>query len=310
MRGRKNKKKIPKISRAGSRMSTIWVIQLVRSGSFPLVAIATVILALAGCGHSGSENLVDQGGGSGGGSSGGYAGSGGGGSGSGGGSSSGSDAGGNDGGGGDSGTEGFTVSGTVSDIATGNSLPGVSVCLLAAPSTCTITDSSGAFSLTGLVPSGSGFTASLAGYVTGVWPLTPTGNVTYNAFLRSVSLVGTWASQAGATFNGSAGAVLFETFDGSGNPRSGVSVSTAAGGTVGYLTGNGSVLDTTLTATTTNGAGCVFEVPSGNVEVTFTAPGAVCTRYGAEGWLAAVSGATTLVPVVANELTVARAVCQ
>jgi hypothetical protein len=208
-------------------------------------------------------------------------------------------------------TGGFAVGGVLNDATGGGSpLAGASVCLIAAPSTCTTTDSAGNFLLDGLAGSGDGFTASLTGYATGVWPITPTGNATgWAVLLRSTTRLDTLAQSVGTTFDSSTGALVFAAMDAAGNGLAGVSVSVGAGGKVAYFMTGGSTLDSTLTATTTSGGGFAFGVPAGTVGLTFTAPGKVCVRNGAEGWTGG-TGQTTTVPVVGGRLTRAAAVCQ
>ncbi len=204
---------------------------------------------------------------------------------------------------------GFTFSGWIDDAVSGDPLEGVQVCLFASPGVCTTTDVNGTINLTGLAASGDGITATFSGYPTGIWPITPTGNISgWTINLRTDARIATLATQVGATFGSTTGAIVFDAYDGSGNNLSGVSVSTPAG-TVGYFTGTGAGLDSTLTATTSVGGGYIFGVPPGNVEVTFTSPGLVCARNGAEGWPGSGS-ATTTVPVVAGELTRAAGACQ
>ncbi len=204
----------------------------------------------------------------------------------------------------------FGIGGVLNDATGGGPLSAASVCLIASPSTCTMTDSTGTFLLEGLAASGDGFTASLSGYVTGIWPMTPTASATsWSILLRSSTRLTNLAQSVGATFDSSAGAILFATLDASGNSLAGVSVSVASGGNVAYFQAGGSALDSSLTATTAWGGGFAFGVPAGTVGVTFAAPGKVCVRNGMEGWTGG-SGHTLTVPVVAGQLTRAAAVCQ
>lgn len=204
----------------------------------------------------------------------------------------------------------YGIGGVLNDATGGGPLSAASVCLIASPSTCTMTDSTGTFLLEGLAASDDGFTAALPGYVTGIWPVTPTTSATgWSILLRSSTRLTNLAQSVGATFGSSAGAIIFATLDASGNSLGGVSVSVAAGGTVSYFQADGSALDSTLTATTAWGGGFAFGVPAGTVGVTFTAPGKVCVRNGMEGWTGG-SGRTLTVPVVAGQLTRAAAVCQ
>jgi hypothetical protein len=78
---------------------------------------------------------------------------------------------------GDAAVSGFTLDANLSDAVSGDPLGQVAVCLLDAPSTCTMTDANGDFSVTGIGARRSGISATVASYVTGVWPITPTGNV-------------------------------------------------------------------------------------------------------------------------------------
>ena len=204
----------------------------------------------------------------------------------------------------------FAVGGVLNDATGGGPVTGASVCLIATPSSCTMTDSTGTFLMGGLAVSRDGFTASLAGYVTGIWPITPTGDATsWSVLLRSTTRLTNLAQSVGTTFDSSMGAVIFAALDASGNSLAGASVSIASGGTVAYFKADGSALDSTLAATTAWGEGFAFRIPAGTVGVTFTAPGKVCVRSGVEGWPGG-SGQTMTVPVVAGQLTRAAAVCQ
>lgn len=207
-------------------------------------------------------------------------------------------------------TGGFTFNGWIDDAVSGDPLQSVQVCLLASPAVCTTTDVNGTIALSGLGPSQDGITATLSGYPTGIWPITPTGNISgWTIFLRSDTRLATLAQQVGGVFGGSLGAIVFEAYDGSDNDLSGVSVSTGSGGTIGYFAGDGTGLNSTLTATTSNGGGYIFAVPPGDVDVTFSAPGLVCARSGSEGWPGSGSGTVTI-PVRAGELTRAAGACQ
>ena len=208
-------------------------------------------------------------------------------------------------------TGGFAIGGVLSDANGGGALAGVSRCLIAAPSTCTTTDSGGNFLLDGLAGTGDGFIASLSGYVTGVWPVTPTGQ---RHGLVDPPPVDHEAHRPRAVggdqlFDSSTGALVFAAVDTNGNGVAGVSVSVSAGGTIAYFNANGSALDSTLTTTAAWGGGYAFGVPAGTAGVTFSAPGKVCVRKSPEGWTGT-SGQTTAVPVTAGRLTRAAAVCQ
>jgi hypothetical protein len=198
----------------------------------------------------------------------------------------------------------------LNDATGGGPVSGATVCLIATPSTCTMTDSTGTFLLGGLAASGDGFTASLTGYVTGIWPVTPTGDATsWSVLLRSATRLTNLAQSVGTTFDSSTGVVIFAALDASGSSLAGVSVSVASGGTVAYFKADGSALDSTLTATTAWGEGFSFGIPAGTVGVTFSAQGKACVRSGVEGWPGG-SGQTMTVPVVAGQLTRAAVVCQ
>jgi hypothetical protein len=222
-------------------------------------------------------------------------------------SGSGSSSGGGGSGGASSAT--FNASGTFADAVSGNALGNVSVCLLDSPSTCATTDSGGNFSLDGVGQQGSGLVASLAGYVTGLWPMTPAGDTTWSLLLRTTTRMNNLAAAVNTTFGPSTGAIFFQAYDGAGNALAGVTVSVASAGPAAYFQSDDTTLDATLTATTSAGKGFVFGLSPGTTRVTFSAPGLACARNGAEGWPPA-GGETMTVPVVANELTRAAAVCR
>jgi hypothetical protein len=204
---------------------------------------------------------------------------------------------------------GFALSGNMSDAVTGDPLASVTICLLDSPATCTKSDANGDFSIRGLGAKGSGITGALAGYVTGVWPVTPTGNVSgWSILLRTENRVAKLAQNLGTTFGPSAGAIVFAVKDGSGNPLSGVTI-TSTRGTVGYYDANGAALDLALTDTTSHGGGFIFDVSPGDVGLTFEISGRTCVRNGAEGWPGS-NGETMTVPVQGGKLTRAAAVCQ
>jgi hypothetical protein len=93
-------------------------------------------------------------------------------------------------GGGSGGSPAFSVGGQISDATTGDPLPGVAMCLLSSPSTCTSSDSGGNFTLAGVTEVQGGITGSLSGYLTGIWPVTPSSNQDqWNILLRSTMAV-------------------------------------------------------------------------------------------------------------------------
>jgi hypothetical protein len=207
-------------------------------------------------------------------------------------------------------TGGFTASGQIDDAVTGVGLPGVAICILNASATCTTSDSGGNYTLLGVADTGSGITGTLSGYATGVWPMTPAGDVLgWTINLRSLDRMESLAESVGTTFGSSAGAIYFAAYDENDNPLSGVSFSVPEGGPTGYFTGDGSGLSPGLTATSTNGGGYIFAQPAGTLAVTATASGLTCTRSGASGW-PPVGSETMDVPVVVASVTLARAVCQ
>jgi hypothetical protein len=173
-----------------------------------------------------------------------------------------------------------------------------------------MTDANGDVSITGIGARRSGISASLASYVTGLWPITPTGNVSgWTISLRKTARVMALAQELATTFGSTAGAIVFAVKDPSGNPLAGVSVAISSSGKVGYFTANGSMLDPVLTTTSAHGQGFAFDVAPGDVGVTFTLAGHTCVHNGSEGWPGA--GAETMtVPVQAGKLTRAAAVCQ
>jgi hypothetical protein len=197
----------------------------------------------------------------------------------------------------------------MSDAQSGSPLTSVSVCLLSAPATCTTTDGSGAFSLSGVQGAADGFRGSLASYVTGIWPESPTGTTTFNVELRPTTLIASLAKAAGATWDGTTGAVLFFVEDGSGNGLPGAHVTLSTGGKIAYFNTNGS-LDGQLAATTTNGSGYVFELAAGATNISVTVMGKTCGRAGADGWTPTVSGAVLAGPIVIGQLTKFHVACQ
>ena len=213
---------------------------------------------------------------------------------------------------GDSGT-GFVVAGTVGDSLTEAPLAGVSLCVLPSSSTSTCTTSCttsslyGVFTLTGLAATGSGFSASLANYVTENWAVTPVSTSSWMIDLRSTSDVTTLAQQAAATFDGTTGAITFEVDGPDNGGLGGATIATSVVGKIAYFDTSGT-LDPSLTATV-GGGGFVFQLPPGRLDVTGTASGLTCVSQGQEGWPPLTSGATTSAPIVAGQLTRVHLVC-
>ena len=225
-------------------------------------------------------------------------------------SSNGSSAGGSSGsgssGGGSSG--GFVAEGTIGDSVTEHPLAGVSVCVLGSSSTCTMTNASGAFTLAGLAANASGFSASLANYVTENWPVTPVGTTTWTLFIRTTTDVAAHAAQAATTFDGATGAITFQV-DGPDGGLGGATVTTSAGGKIVYFDTSGR-LDPVFTATVAGaGGGFVFQLPAGTLDVTATASGFTCASQGEAGWPPLQADATTSAPIVVNQLTRLHLVC-
>ncbi|MFI5307404.1 MAG: hypothetical protein ACHQ53_08640 [Polyangiales bacterium] len=211
---------------------------------------------------------------------------------------------------GDGAVSGFTLDANLSDAVSDDVLVQAAVCLLDMSSVCTMTDANGDFSIDGIGARRSGISASLTGYVTGLWPITPTGNVSgWTITLRKQARVTVLAQQLATTFGSSTGAMVFAAKDASGNPLAGVSVTVSSSGKVGYFAADGTKLDPALTATSAHGEGFVFDVAPGDVGVTFTLAGHTCVRNGSEGW-PATGNETMTVPVQAGKLTRAAAVCQ
>jgi hypothetical protein len=297
-----------------TRTNTCTPTKTARSGRLLAVLVAAgSFVALAACGSSGSTPPIDgNGGGS---SSGGAGGSSGSGSGGGSGSSSGGS-----GGGSDAGTDAaspvpaFNTHGTMTD-GHGNAVVGASICVLGAPSNCTTTDSSGSYAITQVPSSGAGLVGTAATFSPMVWPVTPQGNgYTWSGFFRATSLVNAYATTVGATDpgdgTGTTGAMYFQVYNASGGGFASVGITTDHGGTVGYLNASGSALDTTLTATSSDGDGYVFALPPGNVNVSVTgATGTTCTSSGNSDGPSSVAGAAVLVPIVAGSLTVVFIQC-
>lgn len=202
----------------------------------------------------------------------------------------------------------LAVTGNLTDALTGAPLPAASACLLQSPTTCVHPDAAGDFTLRGLTPTGSGLTIALPDYMTGVWPFSPTANVTgWIMVLRPTARMMHLGQQAGATLAPTTGAITFVARDGNDSALSGVSVTVSPAGRIGYMA-DGATIDPKLTATTAQGDGFVFDLPAGDVTITFSAAGRKCTRRVPEGWPAA-AGATMVVPIQAGALTRASAVC-
>jgi hypothetical protein len=180
---------------------------------------------------------------------------------------------------------------------------------LSSPSNCQPTDANGDATLSGLQATQDGISAAFSGYVTGIWPITPMGNIlSWDVVLRSTTRIDNIATQMETTFNATLGAITFATYDGCGNSLAGVSVTTSAGGTVGYTDTTGDV-SSVLTATTSQGSGFILGVAPGDVSLTFSAPGMTCARYSNEGWPGS-GTVTTVVPISAGALTRASTACQ
>jgi hypothetical protein len=213
-------------------------------------------------------------------------------------------------GGGTMGTNGFSLAAQMYDSVTGNPMQGVSMCLLNSPSTCVTTVADGSFAIQGVLPTGSGITGTMSGYVVGVWPAAPTANVSgWSLNMRSTTRMAALAMQVGAEF-GTTGAIYFQVTDGNKDALAGVSVSTSVGGKPAYFAGDGTGLSGTLTQSTSAGNGYVFELPAGTVDVRFSAAGRACARSGAIGWPPADGTETTSMPIVAGQVSSVWAVCQ
>lgn len=203
---------------------------------------------------------------------------------------------------------GFLVTGTLEDDPTSKPLASATLCLLDVPGVCSSSDASGAYSLSGVTDQRSGFTAALPGYVTGIWPLTPTGDLrSFGVFLRTPANANTLAASVGASF-GATGAIHFETLDGAGKARAAVAVSAGPAGTVAYIVTPGK-LSTAVPSTSELGNGFVFGLPEGDVTLTFAAAGSTCARTSANGWDPRIAGGTMTVPVKAGQITRASATC-
>jgi hypothetical protein len=203
----------------------------------------------------------------------------------------------------------FKLVGNLADSSTGDPLTSVAICLLYEPMTCVRSNANGDFSIEGVAATRSGVAAARDGYVGGVWPLTPTKDISnWEIFLRPVARVAKLAGDLGATLDPSVGAIMFMARNRTGDSVTGVTV-TSSSGKLGYLNSNSAVLDATLTATTADGGGYIFEIPPGDVSLTFSVGGKTCKRSGAEGW-PATGAQTMMVPVQAGMLTRAASVCE
>jgi hypothetical protein len=203
---------------------------------------------------------------------------------------------------------GFCVTGILIDSETLEPVPGGGVCLLNG-STCAQTSTTGAFTITGVAATGSGLTTGRTGYYDEIWPMMPTSNLsgwTGYAFSSSAIPLGEVDASVGVFDQGS---IHFQAVDGSGNNLAGVAVSTSPSGTVGYLTAGGGAIDPSLTATSSNGSGFVFDIAYGQVNVTFTLPGHTCVLSNASGWTAMEAGATMSAPVRPGAITFTAAAC-
>jgi hypothetical protein len=147
-----------------------------------------------------------------------------------------------------------------------------------------------------------------------VWPVMPGGNsFFYDGFFRSTALVSTLAGQVGSTFSdgGTTGAIVFYVFSGSDAGAANLSITSDKGGTVAYYDDAGVALVQGATTTSATGAGYIFAVPAGDVNLTVNgATGLTCGPSGKAVWPATKSGAAVEAPVVAGSLTVARISCQ
>jgi hypothetical protein len=186
-------------------------------------------------------------------------------------------------------------------------LPGATVCLYTAPSTCTTSDADGAFALT-MPSTGSGIVISLQGYATGIWAITAPQGFSFNVILRSTSEIAQFEQEAGNTTFGQTGAVMFFTFDASQTPLSNVTVSSTPAGKNAFFSDGG--VDPSPVVTNGAGGGTIFGLPEGLAGLTFTVPGLTCSPLPLGGWPATSPGGNVLVPIKAGNLTVARVTCQ
>jgi hypothetical protein len=86
-------------------------------------------------------------------------------------------------------------------------------------------------------------------------------------------------------------------------------VTTGGAGKLAYFNALGT-LDPALTASTSNGAGFVFQLPAGTTNLTMALPGTACAHNDLEGWPATMAGATTSAPIAANRVTIVRVTCK
>jgi hypothetical protein len=203
---------------------------------------------------------------------------------------------------------GFNIYGGVTEFLKPDTLSGAMVCSRLTPKLCDQSATSGVFSLKGLGGAGDGLTVTLTGYTTGVFPLSMTYDLTsFDAALRTTATMSNLAQQANATFDQSTGAIFFQA-DAGGGVAAGATVTTNPPGKVVY-TDQGATPNPGNTSITQDGRGYVFQLPPGNVDVTFALGQAKCAPTFSEGWPGQ-NGASTSVPVVAGALTTIRVNCQ
>jgi hypothetical protein len=211
----------------------------------------------------------------------------------------------------DSGGSGAMASYLVRGLVTsaGQGLAGVTVGHLGAAGASVTTDPQGSFNLAGVGAAGDGIVASLPGYVTGIWPLTPsTVDDTWLGALQTPAELATFATAMDTTFpTGTAGALHFLVYGSAGQLLAGVKVMVSTGNPAGYVDGTSVVA--TPAATTTSGEGYVFGIPPGEVDVAFSIQGLTCARLYFSGWPKTSSGGTTAVPIQADVLTGVSAQC-
>jgi hypothetical protein len=166
------------------------------------------------------------------------------------------------------------------------------------------------FSLPGVPAGSSGLVASASTYATGLWPFTVTdaGNTEWSSFLRPSAVIAKFAHDLGTTDSATAGAIHALFYDGSGNFLAGASITTSAGGTVGYTNAGSTGAAASPAVTTATGEAWVFGLTPGTIDVTMTAPGLACSYT--FGWPALDAGDTASEPIQAGGVTNVSARCK
>lgn len=181
-------------------------------------------------------------------------------------------------------TSGITLSGTVTNLASGDAVEGVSVCVHEHPDIdCTTTNAQGVYALDD-VPVGEGAIVFEGG---GVFPglfhgITPDMNETLNYFAINHLAAALLAAALGEEIDPALGHVGVWVVDANGDPLPHVSfeMTPASGAGPGYITPESSI-DPQLTETTEVGFAGWVNVDPGAVQITASHPTLDCTPHAA-----------------------------